>query len=147
MTTEVKIPRRVFIVPYRNRIQHKFFFSKYMSFILENDEDYEIYFTHQCDARTFNRGAVKDIGFIAIRNKYPQHYKDITFIFNDVDTIPFTKNECNSSLLYLNDHVLYLWQKTEDFLQAEDFLKGGNIQISKANWTEKMKNVILKVVI
>ena len=91
MTTEVKIPRRVFIVPYRNRIQHKFFFSKYMSFILENDEDYEIYFTHQCDARTFNRGAVKDIGFIAIRNKYPQHYKDITFIFNDVDTIPFTK--------------------------------------------------------
>ena len=91
MSTELKIPKRVFIVPYRNRIQHKFFFSKYMSFILENDEDYEIYFTHQCDARTFNRGAVKDIGFIAVRNKYPQHYKDITFIFNDVDTIPFSK--------------------------------------------------------
>ena len=91
MTTELKIPKRVFIVPYRNRIQHKFFFSKYMSFILETDEDYEIYFTHQCDARTFNRGAIKDIGFIAVRNKYPEHYKDITFIFNDVDTIPFTK--------------------------------------------------------
>ena len=91
MTSELKIPKRVFIVPYRNRIQHKFFFSKYMSFILETDEDYEIYFTHQCDARTFNRGAIKDIGFIAVRNKYPEHYKDITFIFNDVDTIPFTK--------------------------------------------------------
>ena len=91
MTTELKVPKRVFIVPYRNRIQHKFFFSKYMSFILETDEDYEIYFTHQCDARTFNRGAIKDIGFIAVRNKYPEHYKDITFIFNDVDTIPFTK--------------------------------------------------------
>jgi hypothetical protein len=91
MSNEVKIPKRVFIVPYRNRIQHKFFFSKYMSFILENDEDYEIYFTHQCDARTFNRGAIKDIGFIAVRNKYPEHYKDITFIFNDVDTIPFAK--------------------------------------------------------
>jgi hypothetical protein len=91
INTVTKIPKRVFIVPYRNRIQHKFFFSKYMSFILENDEDYEIYFTHQCDARTFNRGAVKDIGFIAVRNKYPQHYKDITFIFNDVDTIPFSK--------------------------------------------------------
>ena len=91
MTSEVKIPKRVFIVPYRNRIQHKFFFSKYMSFILETDEDYEIYFTHQCDARTFNRGAIKDIGFIAVRNKYPEHYKDITFIFNDVDTIPFSK--------------------------------------------------------
>lgn len=91
MSNETKIPKRVFIVPYRNRIQHKFFFSKYMSFILENDEDYEIYFTHQCDARTFNRGAVKNIGFLAIKNKYPQHYKNITFIFNDVDTIPFNK--------------------------------------------------------
>jgi hypothetical protein len=62
-----------------------------MSYILEDKDDYEIYFSHQCDARTFNRGAIKNIGFIAAKNKYPQHYKDITFIFNDVDTIPFTK--------------------------------------------------------
>jgi hypothetical protein len=89
--TEVKVPKRVFIVPYRNRVQHKFFFSKYMSFILEDCDDYEIYFSHQCDARTFNRGAAKNIGFLAVKNKYPQHYQDITFIFNDVDTIPFNK--------------------------------------------------------
>ena len=89
---EVKtIPKRVFIVPYRNRVQHKFFFSKYMSFILEDCDDYEIYFSHQCDARTFNRGAAKDIGFLAVKEKYPNDYKDITFIFNDVDTIPFNK--------------------------------------------------------
>jgi hypothetical protein len=86
-----KVPKRIFIVPYRNRVQHKFFFSKYMSFILEDKDDYEIFFSHQCDARTFNRGAVKNIGFIAARNKYPNDYKDITFIFNDVDTIPFAK--------------------------------------------------------
>lgn len=96
MSNEIKeenivIPKRIFIVPYRNRIQHKFFFSKYMSFLLEDKQDYEIYFSHQCDARTFNRGAVKNIGFIAAKNKYPHHYKDITFIFNDVDTIPFHK--------------------------------------------------------
>ena len=91
MSDEVKIPKRIFIVPYRNRIQHKFFFSKYMSFILEDCDDYEIMFSHQCDARTFNRGAVKNIVFIAAKNKYPEHYKDITFIFNDVDTIPFYK--------------------------------------------------------
>jgi hypothetical protein len=87
----VKVPKRVFIVPYRNRIQHKFFFSKYMSFIMEDQDDYEIYFSHQCDARTFNRGATKNIGFLAIKEKYPQHYKDINFIFNDIDTIPFNK--------------------------------------------------------
>jgi len=88
---EIQVPKRVFIVPYRNRVQHKFFFSKYMSFILEDCDDYEIYFSHQCDARTFNRGATKNIGFLAVKNKYPNHYKDITFIFNDVDTIPFSK--------------------------------------------------------
>jgi hypothetical protein len=91
MSNEVKIPKRIFIVPYRNRVQQKFFFSKYMSFILEDKDDYEIFFSHQCDARTFNRGAIKNIGFIAAKNKYPEHYRDITFIFNDVDTIPFNK--------------------------------------------------------
>jgi hypothetical protein len=85
------IPKRVFIIPYRNRIQHKFFFSKYMSFILEDDDDYEIYFSHQCDSRSFNRGATRNIGFLAVKEKYPNDYKNITFIFNDIDTIPFTK--------------------------------------------------------
>ena len=52
-----------------------------MSFILEDCDDYEIYFSHQCDARTFNRGATKNIGFLAIKEKYPNDYKDITFIY------------------------------------------------------------------
>ena len=84
-------PKRVFIVPYRNRVQHKFFFSKYMSFILEDCDDYEIFFSHQYDSRTFNRGATKNIGFMAVKEKYPNDYKNMTFIFNDIDTIPFTK--------------------------------------------------------
>ena len=87
----INIPKRVFIVPYRNRIQQKFFFEKYMSFILEDETDYEIYFSHQCDARSFNRGATKNIGFMAVKEKYPEHYQNITFIFNDVDTMPFNK--------------------------------------------------------
>ena len=85
------ITKTVFIVPYRNRPQQKFFFSKYMSFILEAREDYEIYFSHQCDSRTFNRGATKNIGFLAVKQKYPDHYKDINFVFNDVDTVPFNR--------------------------------------------------------
>ena len=91
MQSKSTIPKKVFIVPYRNRIQHKFFFLKQMTFILEDTDDYEIYFSHQCDTRTFNRGAARNIGFLAVKNKYPNDYKNITFIFNDVDTIPFHK--------------------------------------------------------
>ena len=85
----LKIPKIVFIVPYRNRPQHKFFFSNYLTTIMDGNDDYEIYFSHQCDARSFNRGATKNIGFLAIKDKYPDNYKDITFVFNDIDTIPF----------------------------------------------------------
>ena len=81
------IPSIVFIVPYRNRIQHKFFFSNYMTSIMKDYEDnYEIYFSHQCDARSFNRGGTKNIGFLAVKAKYPDTYKDITFVFNDIDS-------------------------------------------------------------
>lgn len=86
-----QIPKKVFIVPYRNRPQQHFFFSKYMTFLLEDTAEYDVYFSHQSDSRHFNRGAMKNIGFIAMKQKYPNHYKNITFIFNDVDTMPFYK--------------------------------------------------------
>lgn len=87
------IPKVVFVVPYRNRPQHKFFFSNYLTSILKGSEiesSYEIYFSHQCDARAFNRGATKNIGFLAVKEKYPNDYQNITFVFNDIDTIPFS---------------------------------------------------------
>jgi hypothetical protein len=84
------VPEIVFIVPYRNRPQHKFFFSNYIDVVMKNTNmSYEVYFSHQCDARAFNRGATKNIGFLAVKNKYPNDYKNITFVFNDIDTIPF----------------------------------------------------------
>ena len=93
MSSSNIIPKRIFIVPYRNRREQKFFFSNQMTFILGNDadSDYEIYFVHQCDNRNFNRGATKNIGFLAMKEKYPNDYKNINFIFNDVDTLPFHK--------------------------------------------------------
>ena len=88
------VPKRVFIVPYRNRPKQKEEFLEKIKYLLEDSaesEPYEIYFAHQCDQRPFNRGAMKNIGFLAIKNKYPNDYKNITFIFHDVDTWPVEK--------------------------------------------------------
>ena len=58
-------------------------------------------------------------------------------------TVSLNENECGSSLFFLHDEVLYLWEKPEDVLQAEKFIKQGNIQLSKDDWAEKMHKVIL----
>lgn len=57
--------------------------------------------------------------------------------------LPFSENESNSSLIFKHEEVLYLWKSPEDVLQAEKFIKEGNIQLSKNNWAEKMQKIIL----
>ena len=85
----------VFIVPYRDREKEQIIFSTKMKTILEDIEHYEIKYIHQQDHRTFNRGAMKNIGFLYVKNKYPKDYKNITLVFNDVDTFPSSKNILN----------------------------------------------------
>jgi hypothetical protein len=88
------IPKLIFIIPFRDRHTQRTHFIEHMKVILEdyNRSDYEFYFIHQTDKRTFNRGALKNIGFLFVKNKYPNDYKNITLVFNDVDTMPQHKN-------------------------------------------------------
>lgn len=87
----------VFLVPYRGRPQQREFFERYMTWILkaegeaEGEAHEEIFFVHQCDTRSFNRGAMKNIGFLAYRAAHPDDYLDVTFVFNDVDTVPYKR--------------------------------------------------------
>jgi len=115
------IPKIIFIIPYRDRENQKGLFVRQMKYVLEDipPTDYKIYFSEQCDARDFNRGAMKNIGFLAMKLKYPHDYKNITFVFNDVDTMPYQKN-------FLN------YQTTENVVKhffGYDYTLGGIVSI------------------
>ena len=87
-------PKVIFIVPYRDRQQHYEFFSQHMARIIDGLK-YRILYIHQKDTRAFNRGAMKNIGFLTVKELYPSAYKNITLVFNDIDTMPFTPGFLN----------------------------------------------------
>jgi hypothetical protein len=91
------VPKVVFIIPYRDRAEHRKQFLEKMQDVLEDypKSYYKIIFAHQCDTREFNRGAMKNIGFLYAKHKYPNDYKRISFVFNDVDTMPTKKGMFN----------------------------------------------------
>lgn len=86
------VPEKIFIVPYRDREPHKMAFVRVMMHILEN-VNYKILFIHQNDRRSFNRGAMKNIGFLYIKEKWPNNWKNITLIFHDIDYIASCKDQ------------------------------------------------------
>jgi hypothetical protein len=94
---ESEYPSIIFIVPYRDREKQYQFFSNHMKMVLSDcpKGTFKILYIHQKDNREFNRGAMKNIGFLLVKQMYPDNYKDITLIFNDIDVMPFTKNFLN----------------------------------------------------
>ena len=81
-------PRIIFLVPYRDRKEHQEIFANHMKNVLTDLDNYKIIYIHQMDTRSFNRGAMKNIGFLYVKEQYPETYKEITLVFNDVDTMP-----------------------------------------------------------
>ena len=77
MTSTTSTVKIAFIVPYRNREEHKHFFETYIKYILEDHDSssYVILYIHQNDERPFNRGAMKNIGFLYLKHAYPENTK------------------------------------------------------------------------
>ncbi len=71
------------------------------------------------------------------------HFELACTVKIDNQLIPLSENECESSLVFLYNDVLYTWEKTEDALQAEKFVQKGNIKLTKTDWPQKMQQVIL----
>lgn len=88
----IRVPKIVFVIPYRDREEQLEFFLNHMQTTVLKDmdkKDFMLLVVEQCDARGFNRGAMKNCGFLAMRNLFPNDYRDMTFVFNDVDSMPF----------------------------------------------------------
>ena len=74
-----------FIIPYRNRKEHLDELIRRYSDVLKNkDIDAKFFIIHQMNPREFNRGAMKNIGFLEVSKTRP----DGLFIFHDVDVFP-----------------------------------------------------------
>lgn len=85
---------KIFIVPYRNREGQLNVFLNHMKYLLEDisQNKYRIYIVHQADSRPFNRGAMRNIGFLEGKKEFPDTYKEINFVFHDLDNLIGEKN-------------------------------------------------------
>lgn len=88
----MNLPKIIFIIPYRDRSRELSRWINHMTPILDG-LNYEVFVIHQKDKRRFNRGAIKNVGFHMVKQTYPEHYKNITLVFNDVDTMPLNKGQ------------------------------------------------------
>ena len=68
------------IVPYRDRRKELDIFVPHMdAFFGDKDIDYTIFVVEQLDDRPFNRGALKNIGFLYYKEKFPNNYNNIHY--------------------------------------------------------------------
>ena len=58
-------------------------------------------------------------------------------------TVPILDNAIESSLLFLYNDNLYLWDKAEDVNLVDRFISKGKINISKSAWTEQLHQFLM----
>lgn len=75
----------IFIIPYRNREEHKQFYINHMKNIVKIEKLNAIFiFAHQCDDLLFNRGLMLNIGFLEAKKINPK----ALIVMQDIDILP-----------------------------------------------------------
>ena len=104
----MSIPELIFVIPYRDREKEKEEFITNMTKRLDG-MNYKFIFAHQQDNREFNRGALKNLGFLYAKSLYPNNYENITFVFISklslffkFSLIPHGKELISSSIFQVN---------------------------------------------
>src|SRR5690606_34198598 len=57
--------------------------------------------------------------------------------------VPVTDNQVETSLVFLYNDNLYLWQKTEDVNLVDKFITKGKLSFKKDEWLEQLRKFIL----
>lgn len=71
------------------------------------------------------------------------HFELSCLVKAEGQPVAVNENECNSPFVFLYNHLLYTWAKTEDILQAEKFLHKGVLVLGKDSWEEKLQKLVL----
>jgi superfamily II DNA or RNA helicase len=57
--------------------------------------------------------------------------------------VPVINNEVESSLLFMYNDNVYLWQKTENVNLVDKFISKGKLTFSSSDWPEQLRNFVL----
>jgi hypothetical protein len=124
----------VFIVPYRDRVEHKAKFISYYNKLISIREEWgkgvRLLIVEQDDDRPFNRGALKNIGALHVHRLWGSEAGNITLVFHDIDTLPIFPLTINFSCrphtvshIYGNSSALggIFSIRIQDFFRAHGF--------------------------
>jgi len=119
----------VIIVPYRDRKAQKDIFIPHMkAFLKRKAIPYKIIICEQSDdGRPFNRGAIRNIGFLEAKHNLENITNDTVYCFNDIDTIP-VKDECIYELVDKNS--VYHPYGVDSCIGGILFLTGATMEVS-----------------
>tara|TARA_Y100000389_G_C17470094_1_gene529602 strand:- start:7328 stop:8098 length:771 start_codon:yes stop_codon:yes gene_type:complete len=124
----------VFVVPYRNRSEHKAKFLDYYNKLTTIRDEWgkgvRLLIVEQDDDRPFNRGAMKNIGALHVHRLWGRDNGNITLVFHDIDSLPvfpltidFSCKRHNVNHIYGNSSALggIFSIRIQDFFRAHGF--------------------------